>query len=107
LLFFTQPAVPTVLWVLIFVGAFLLVFLIATHYAERPRGRLAALASATALLTVIVVVLSMLDNPFTFGARVRPDSMREGIDLLSVGRERTAVLRPCPQKPPPIATEGG
>src|SRR5262249_12227447 len=101
LLFFTEPEVPTVLWVLIYVGALLLVFLVGTHYAERPRGRAVALGSVASLLTVIVVVLSMLDNPFAIGARVHPDSMRDGIDLLSVGRERTGVFRPCPQKPPP------
>jgi hypothetical protein len=61
----------------------------------------------TALLTVIVVVLTMLDNPFTAGARVQPASMRDAIDLVSVDGDRTGVLRPCPQEPPPLATEGG
>ena len=107
LLFFTEPEVPTVLWVLIYVGAFILVFLLGTHYADRPRGRLAALGSAAALLTVVVAVLTMLDNPFTFGARVQPHSMRDGIDLVSVGGDRMGVLRPCPQRPTPVATEGG
>ena len=106
MLFFTEPEVPTVLWVLIYVGAFLLVFLVGTHYAERPRGMLTALGSVTALLTVIIVVLNMLDNPFIAGARVQPNSLRDGIDLVSVGSDR-AVLRPCPQKPPPIAAQGG
>jgi hypothetical protein len=107
LLFFTAPEVPTVLWVLIYAGAFLLVFLLGTHYADRPRGRVTALGSAAVLLTVIVVVLGMLDNPFAFGARVQPHAMRNGIDLVSVGREGTGVLRPCPQKPQPLDTEGG
>jgi multisubunit Na+/H+ antiporter MnhB subunit len=105
LLFFTEPEVPTVLWVLIYVGAFLLVFLVGTHYAERPRGLFAALGSVAALLTVIVVVLTMLDNPFTAGARVQPDSMRDAIDLVSVDGDRAGVLRPCPQNPEPIGTE--
>ena len=107
LLFFTEPEIPTVLWVLIYVGAFLIVFLVGTHYAERPRGLVAALGSMAALLTVIVVVLTMLDNPFTAGARVQPNSMRDGIDLVSVGREGTGVLRPCQQNPEPIAGEDG
>jgi hypothetical protein len=107
LLFFTEPEVPIVLWVLIYVGAFLLVFLLGTHYADRPRGRFTALGSAAALLTVVVVVLTMLDNPFTAGARVQPNSMRDAIDLVSVDREGTPALRPCPENPPPIATEGG
>jgi hypothetical protein len=103
LLFFTQPEVPNALWVLIYVGAFLLVFLLGTHYADRPRDRFAALATVAALLTVQVVVLSMLDNPFAAGARVHPDSMREGIDLVSVGEEKAGVLRPCPERPRRIA----
>jgi hypothetical protein len=106
LLFFTEPEVPTVLWVLIYVGAFLLVFLLGTHYADRPRGRFTALGSATVLLTVVVVVLTMLDNPFTAGARVQPHSLRDGIDLVSVGGDRAGVLRPCPQTPRAIANEG-
>jgi hypothetical protein len=107
LLFFTEPEVPIVLWVLIYVGALLLVFLLGTHYADRPRGRFAALGSAATLLTVVVVVLTMLDNPFAFGARVQPNSMRDAIDLVSVDREGTPALRPCPENPPPIATEDG
>jgi hypothetical protein len=99
LLFFTEPEVPTVLWVLIYVGAFLLVFLVGTHYVERPRGRFVALGSVAALLTVVVVVLTMLDHPFTAGARVQPNSMRDAIGLVSVGSDRTGVFRPCPQNP--------
>ena len=108
LLFFTEPEVPTVLWVLIYVGAFLLVFLLGTHYADRPRGRFTALGSAAMLLTVVVVVLTLLDNPFDFGARVQPHSMRDAIDLVSVGNDRTGgVFRPCQESPPPVTTAGG
>ena len=106
LLFFTEPEVPTVLWVLIYAGAFLLVFLLGTHYADRPHGRITALGSAAALLTVVVVVLTMLDNPFSAGARVQPHSMSDAIDLVSVSGDRTGVLRPCAQKPEPVPTGG-
>jgi hypothetical protein len=105
LLFFTEPEIPIVLWVLIYVGAFLLVYLIGTHYADRPRGRFGALASVVALLTVVVVVLGMLDNPFAVGARVHPNSMNDAIDLVSVDGDSAGVLRPCPQKPRRIAAE--
>jgi len=53
----------------------------------------------TALLTVLVVVLLMLDNPFATGAQVHPDSMRDAIDLVSVGRRKVGVHRPCPAMP--------
>jgi hypothetical protein len=107
LLFFTEPEVPTILWVLIYVGAFLLVFLLGTHYADRPRGRFTALGSAATLLTVVVVVLTLLDNPFDFGARVQPHSMRDAIDLVSVGNDQKGVFRPCAENPPPVTTAGG
>lgn len=99
LLFFTEPEVPAILWLLIYLGAFLLVFLLATHYAEHPRGRYAALGSVAALLTVIVVVLTLLDHPYEYGARVEPDAMRDGIDLITAGHEPVGAFRPCPENP--------
>jgi len=98
LLFFTGPAIPTALWVVIYVGVFLLVFLIAIHYTDNPRGRVIALGSVSVLLTVVVAVLAMLDQPFGVGARVKPDEMRQAIALLSVG-EKSPVLRPCSARP--------
>jgi hypothetical protein len=98
LLFFTKPEIPTALWAVVYVGAFLLVFLIAIHYTDHPRGRIPALGSLMVLVTVVVAVLAMLDRPFGFGARVQPDEMRQAIALLSVGTER-AIVRPCPASP--------
>jgi hypothetical protein len=98
LLFFAEPEIPSALWVVIYVGAFFLVFLIATHYIDHPRGRLIALGSLSLLLTVVVAVLAMLDRPFGVGARVQPAEMRQAITLLSVGAKST-ILRPCPDGP--------
>jgi hypothetical protein len=94
LLFFTEPEIPTPLWVVIYVGIFVLVFLIALHYIDHPLGRLTALVSVTALLTVVVAVLAMLDRPFEAGVGLEPDALRHAITLLSVDTEK-AVLRPC------------
>jgi hypothetical protein len=98
LLFFTEPRIPTPLWVVIYVGVFLLVFLIALHYTDDPRGRATALASLTVLLTVVVAVLAMLDRPFGVGARVQPDEMRQALALLSEGT-KPSTLAPCPAMP--------
>lgn len=98
LLFFTEPEIPNALWVVIYVGAFVLFFLLPTHYAGRPGGRL-GVASVAVLITVVVIVLGMLDRPFEVGARVHPDEMRQAIDLLSVGEAKVGVLRPCPATP--------
>ena len=72
LLFLTAPEIPTILWVMIYVGAFLVFFLLALHYAERPDGLVVVLASVIVLMTVVVAVLSMLDQPFSFGVQVQP-----------------------------------
>jgi hypothetical protein len=95
LLFFTESEVPTVLWVVIYVGAFLLFLLIAMHYAGRPAGRLVALGSVVTLLTVVVAVLSMLDQPYKAGAQVGPTGLRHAIDLVNPHREKTGVFGPC------------
>jgi hypothetical protein len=95
LLFFTQPRVPAMLWVVIYVGAFLLFLLIALHYAGRPTGRLVSLGAVVALLTVVVSVLSMLDQPYGVGVRVGPTAMQHAIELLNFQNQTTGVFGPC------------
>ena len=96
LLFLTAPQIPTVLWVMIYVGAFLVFFLLAFHYAERPGGLVVVLGSVIVLMTVVVAVLSMLDQPFGFGVRIQPSQMRQAIQLLKRGDATNAtILRPC------------
>jgi hypothetical protein len=98
LLFFTQPRVPAVLWGVIYVGAFLLFLLIAMHYAGRPAGRLVSLGSVVALLTVVVAVLSTLDQPYSAGARVGPTSLSHAIDLVNIpAGPGTGIYGPCSQ----------
>jgi hypothetical protein len=92
LLFFSEPEIPTVLWVVIFVGAFLLFLLVAMHYAGRPAGRFAALGSVVTLLTVVVAVLSMLDQPYSPGAQVGPTGLRHAIDLINPHRASTGPI---------------
>jgi hypothetical protein len=84
--------------VVIFVGGFLLVLLLAIDYADHPQGRLFSLGSVSVLLTVVVAVLAMLDRPFGVGARGQRDEMRQAIALLS-GGSKGPKLRPCPANP--------
>jgi hypothetical protein len=95
LLFFTESNVPTVLWVVIYAGAFLLFLLIAMHYAGRPAGRTVSLGAVVTLLTVVVSVLSILDQPYGAGARVHPTSLRHAIDLVNPHRDTTGIYAPC------------
>ena len=100
LLFATQSTVPTVLWVIIYVGAFLLFLLISMHYAGRTAGRAVSLGGVVTLLTVVVSVLSILDQPYGVGARVQPDGLRHAIELIkapsaAVPHSTTGVFAPC------------
>jgi hypothetical protein len=95
LLFLAVPEIPPALWVVIYVGAFLVFFLLAGHYTSRPAGRSWALGSVAVLMTVVVLVLSMLDLPFGIGVRVNPDQMRHAISLVLVDEHNPAVLQPC------------
>lgn len=95
LLYFTGSEIPAVLWVLIYVGAFLLFTLIALHYADRPAGRLVSLGSVVTLLTVVVSVLSILDQPYGPGARVQPTGLRHAIELINPEHVTTGVFAPC------------
>jgi hypothetical protein len=95
LLFLTAPEVPTALWVVIYVGAFLVFLLLSLFYASRPAGRIWALGSALVLMTVVVGTLAMLDQPFGIGVRVQPDQMRHAIELILSDRTNAAILAPC------------
>ena len=95
LLFFTEPEIPIALWIVIYVGAILVILLLTAHYATRPAGRVAALGSVAVLMTVVVGVLGMLDQPFGIGAHVQPDQMRQAVELLQTGEKNPAILRPC------------
>jgi hypothetical protein len=81
--------------VVIYVGASLVFLLLVVHYASRPAGRVVALGSAVVLMTVVISVLGMLDQPFGIGARVQPDKMRQAIELVLTDERNPAILQPC------------
>lgn len=106
LLFATQSGIPTVLWVVIYVGAFLLFFLIALHYHGRPAGRFVSLGAVVVLLTVVVSVIGILDQPYGAAARVQPRGLTQAIELLRAGHTATGPFTPCstaPERPTPQA----
>jgi len=95
LLFFTEPRIPAALWVVIYVGAFLVFLLLVGHYATRPAGRAVALGSVAVLMTVVISALATLDQPFGIGARVHPEEMTQAIELVLTGEKNPAILAPC------------
>jgi hypothetical protein len=95
LLFLTAPEVPTALWVVIYVGAFLVFLLLALFYESRPVGRTWALGSAIVLMTVVIGTLTTLDQPFGFGAQVHPDQMHHAIQLILTDVTNPAIRGAC------------
>jgi hypothetical protein len=95
LLFLARSSIPIVLWVLIYLGAAVLMFLIASDMASGRSVAIAGLACVVLMLTVVVGVLVTLDRPFSPLARVEPTALRAGLDLIAAGRENAAFLAPC------------
>ena len=99
LLFLTAPRIPTVLWVVIYIGALLaFVLLIVLIYTARPALRVWALGSVAVLMTVVVAILAMLDQPFGVGVRVQPDQMRHAVQLVQTSQPdplSRALRQPC------------
>lgn len=96
LLFLGRPTVPTVLWVLVFVSAGMLFFLIVSEFRAHPRStRIAVLVVVTVLLTLQIGSLVSLDRPFGPIARVGPNSLTSSLGLLSASRADNPVFRPC------------
>lgn len=95
LLFLTAPEIPTALWVLIYVGAFLVFSLLAVHYAARPQGRFLVFGSSVVLMTVVIGVLAALDQPYGIGVRVQPEQMHHALNLVLVDETNPAIVHAC------------
>jgi hypothetical protein len=95
LLFKARPTIPTILWVVVFVGAALLTFLIASELSAEGATRLAALGAVIVMLSFVIGVLVSLDRPFSPVARVEPTALNRGLTLLTSAPGSKAILRPC------------
>jgi hypothetical protein len=86
LLSLASPQIPTVLWVLVYVSALVMMFLIVGEYRSRPRIiRQAVVASVFVLLTFEIGSLVTLDRPFSPVARIGPDAMSRAVTLVKSG----------------------
>ncbi len=95
LLYLTAPDIPAALWVVIYVGAFLVFLLVSLNYAANRAGLVWALLSLATLMMVVIAVLAMLDQPFGFGVQVKPDQMHQAIHLVLAGEKSGTVLQGC------------
>jgi hypothetical protein len=96
LLFLAQPELPTILWVLVFVSAGVLMYLIVSEFQTRPRIiRVSVLAPVILLMTVGIGSLAALDHPFSAPARVEPAAMTQALALLEAGRHSEPQFGDC------------
>lgn len=91
------PRVPLPIWVVIFTGVLVLVVLIGLQ--EKLRGRAAWVGVSAALvvvLTMVVGVIAVLDNPYAPIAGVAPDAMRSSLERMRDGQPANSpVIAPC------------
>lgn len=94
------PRVPMPVWAVIFTAVFVLVVLIGLQ--ERVTGRAPWVGVGAALavvLTMVVGVIAVLDNPYAPIAPVQPDAMRNSLERMRSGQPANSpVIAPC--RPP-------
>jgi flagellar basal body-associated protein FliL len=96
LMFLAQPQIPAILWVTIFLGAGLLLFFqICDSQSQRKTTRRVILVALTALITIEVASLGILDRPFSPVARIHPSAMTDAIALLEAGRPGLPTAHDC------------
>jgi hypothetical protein len=96
LLYLASPQVPTVLWVLVFVTAAALIFLIVSEFRSRAKLiQRAVLVAVVLVLTFEVGSMTVLDHPFGPVARVQPTALRHALELLAEGRQGAADFSSC------------
>ena len=98
----SRPRVPPALWVVVFLGLAIVVFLLAVGYWHRRAHAVTALGITLLLLVSMVGTIAELDRPFGAIAGIKPTSMETVLTAVvdSSGGGKQA-LRPC--EPPPGA----
>jgi hypothetical protein len=96
LLFLATPQVPTVLWVLVFVTAAALIFLVVSEFRSRSRLiQRAVLVAVILVLTFEVGSMTVLDHPFDPVARIQPTALKRGLALLEARRQGEREFSSC------------
>ena len=103
LLFLAQPTIPTIIWIVVFVGVAVLMFLVGSELRIHGLARFAALGSLTIMLSFAIGVLVSLDHPFSQMARIQPAALNRALELLSdppttgtsSARATNRVMAPC------------
>jgi Protein of unknown function (DUF4239) len=110
-LLFSQPDVPSVLWILVYVGSGLVVLFAYFFHRESPKQMAGMLAAVVVMLTAIVGTLGALDAPTEEPVALKPEAMHAEQELLAqvvhVNPENAArFCRALPTPPAAASTIG-
>jgi predicted membrane channel-forming protein YqfA (hemolysin III family) len=101
-----QGRVPSVVWVVIYIGVGVLMLFLALEYLPDNRHRLLALPAATVVLASMTIVIYMLDHPYGSAIRLQPRGLHSLLRTVSLTSGRplpASVLAPCQiVKPNPV-----
>jgi hypothetical protein len=103
-LLLSQRQIPAGMWALIYIGAMLMLVLIAWYHSSSRRQATAMLGASILMLTAIVAVLAGFDAPANAPFEVKPAAMEQTRDLMGaqIGAiaDPTGFCRALPAPPP-------
>ncbi|HEU5432122.1 MAG TPA: hypothetical protein VFU81_10690, partial [Thermomicrobiales bacterium] len=79
-------AVPPVLWLVLILGAALVIGYTYLYGVERLRAQLVMTIALTAIIALVLFVILVLDYPFTGDVRVEPDELTRALSALATFR---------------------
>jgi hypothetical protein len=92
----SRPRVPSAVWIVVFLGLAMIVYLLALRYWEIRSHLVVALGVTLLLLVSLVGAIAELDRPFGSIAGIEPTSMESVLtSVVESSRSDESVLRPC------------
>jgi hypothetical protein len=79
----SRLAVPPLLWLVLLLGALLVVSYTYLYGVARLRAQLVMTAALTAIIALVLFVILVLDYPFTGDVRVPPDALQRALNALA------------------------
>ncbi len=82
----SRLAVPPVLWLVLLLGAMLVVSYTYLYGVTRVRAQIVMTSTLTTIITLVLFVILVLDYPFTGDVRVPPDEIVRAVGVLATFR---------------------
>ena len=96
-LVFAGPSIPASVWVVVYLGAAVVVVLTGLFPQQRHRSRLLVFAGAISVLGAVVVVLTFIQRPYT---QIAPYAMENAVRVMKGEPVDDNVFQPCAIEPP-------